>query len=185
LGHEGNIVFVWKFTRVPKAPRPDDDFDADAYQLSESYIPFLINRAAIAQLAFSAQTFEKFGITVPKWRVISRLGSYGNMRVGDIAKLTSIEGPTLSRFLSELKRDGLIKRKPLAADSRVNSIALTRAGKDLFDRLMPYHDSVQQMSIDGLSPGEVATLRRALKRVYFNTVAASNQQNEAERAESG
>jgi DNA-binding MarR family transcriptional regulator len=167
---------------VPKTPRPDDDFDADAYQLSESYIPFLINRAAIAQLAFSAQTFEKFGITVPKWRVISRLGTYGNMRVGDIAKLTSIEGPTLSRFLSELERDGLIKRKPLAADSRVNRITLTRAGKDLFDRLMPYHDYVQQMSIDGLSPGEVATLRRALKRVFFNSVGASEQDAGEDRA---
>ena len=88
---------------MAKTPRPDDDFDADAYQLSESYIPFLINRAAIAQLAFSARTFEKFGITGnPKWRVIGRLGTHGTMRVGDIAKLTSIEGPTLSRFLSEL-----------------------------------------------------------------------------------
>jgi DNA-binding MarR family transcriptional regulator len=169
---------------VANPPRQDDDFDADAYQLSESYIPFLINRAAIAQLAFSARTFEKFGITVPKWRVISRLGTHGNMRVGDIAKLTSIEGSTLSRFLSELERDGLIKRKPLPADSRVNSIGLTRAGKDLYDRLMPYHDSVQQMSIAGLSPNEVATLRRALKRVFFNTIAAS-EHDDAESAETG
>ena len=163
---------------MAKTPRPDDDFDADAYQLSESYIPFLINRAAIAQLAFSARTFEKFGITVPKWRVISRLGTHGTMRVGDIAKLTSIEGPTLSRFLSELEREGLIKRKPLPADSRVNSIALTRAGKDLYDRLMPYHDAVQQMSVEGLSANEVATLRRALKRVFFNTIAAAELDSE-------
>jgi MarR family transcriptional regulator, organic hydroperoxide resistance regulator len=113
------------------------------------------------------------------------LGTYGNMRVGDIAKLTSIEGPTLSRFLSELERDGLIKRKPLASDSRVNSITLTRAGKDVFDRLMPYHDYVQQMSVDGLSPGEVATLRRALKRVFFNTIAASSREDEANRTKSG
>ena len=49
--------------------------------------------AAIAQLAFPARAFSEFGITVPKWRVISRLGTYGSMRVGDIAKLTSIEGP--------------------------------------------------------------------------------------------
>src|ERR1700722_4936563 len=160
-----------EFPKVPKTPNADDSFDADASQLAESYIPFLINRAAIAQLAFSARTFEKFKITVPKWRVIGGLGTHGGMRVGDIAKLTSIEGPTLSRILSELERDGLIKRKALPSDIRVNRITLTRAGKDLFNRLMPYHESVQEMSIAGLSPEEVAILRRALKRVFFNTIA--------------
>jgi DNA-binding MarR family transcriptional regulator len=170
---------------VGKTGRNEDDFDAAVYQLSESYVPFLINRAAIAQLAFSARTFEKFKITVPKWRVIGGLGTHGSMRVGDIAKLTSIEGPTLSRILSELERDDVIKRKALPPDIRVNRISLTRAGKDLFNRLMPYHESVQEMSIAGLSAEEVAILRRALKRVYFNTIAATDQEDEDSREESG
>ncbi len=164
-----------------RSPPNRDDFDADAYQLSESYIPFLINRAAIAQLSFSSRTFEKFGITVPKWRVLSRLGTYGSMRVGDIAKLTSIEGSTLSRILSELEAAGSIKRKYLPSDSRVIRITLTRAGKNLFDRLMPYHDHVQQMSTAGLTPLEVATLRRALKRVFFNTIAAASDADDEEQ----
>jgi DNA-binding MarR family transcriptional regulator len=170
----------------PKSLGTEADFNADAHQLAESYIPYLINRAAIAQLAFSARAFSEFGITVPKWRVISRLGTYGSMRVGDIAKLTSIEGPTLSRLLTELEAAGLINRKSLRSDSRVNRVGLTRSGKNLFERMMPYHDYVQQMSIAGLSRLEVATLRRALKRIYFNTLAADvAAENNDEEAESG
>jgi DNA-binding MarR family transcriptional regulator len=80
---------------------------------------------------------------------------------------------------------GLIKRKSLPSDSRVNRVSLTRAGKSLFDRMMPYHESVQVMSIEGLTPAEVATLRRALKRIYFNTIAAAAgaEQSEEEAAE--
>ncbi len=68
----------------------------------ESYVPYLVNRAATAMLNYSAPEFEKFGLTVPQWRILLTLWHHRECRFGDLATLTSIEPPTLSRLITAL-----------------------------------------------------------------------------------
>lgn len=134
----------------------------------ESYIPYLINRAATAMINYSALEFEQLGLTVPQWRILLTLWQHRDCRFRELAELTSIEPPTLSRLLNAMTKSRLVKRRRVAEDTRGVSVALTAAGVALFERSMPFAENCNRLYIDGLTAGELAVLRRALTRIYDN-----------------
>ena len=56
--------------------------------------------------------------------------------------------------------------------SRKVNIFLTQAGRQLQGELLPYVIQVNELAATGLSPDEVAELRRLLERVKNNLAAA-------------
>ena len=62
----------------------------------------------------------------------------GRARFGELARLTSIEPATLSRFVSALHRDGLLRRRRSSADARAVTIALTEKGEVAFQATLPW-----------------------------------------------
>ena len=161
-----------KYRQMPRSKSPSPSLLNHPPELS---IPFLVNRAAIASLAYSATRMAQWGITVPKWRIIYCLGHYGSLIVGDIAGRTSIEASTLSRNLIELEASKLIRRTKVPTDTRSSSISLTAAGSKIYREVLPYARKVEQLSLQGVSDGDVETLRRVLGHIYENLEKAGAQ----------
>lgn len=134
----------------------------------ETYVPYLVNRAAIAMLTYSASEFERFGITVPQWRILLALWEHRDCRFGDLAKLTSIEPPTLSRLLNAMGRAKLVRRTPVPTDSRSVSLSLTPDGVALFESTLGFAREVNRMYLEGISRADLAALRRALTQIHAN-----------------
>jgi DNA-binding MarR family transcriptional regulator len=134
----------------------------------ESYIPYLVNRAATAMLNYSALEFEKFGLTVPQWRILLTLWQHRECRFGELAKLTSIEPPTLSRLLNAMTKSRWVKRRRIEEDTRSVAVSLTPAGTDLFERTVPFAENVNKLYVDRLSAADVKVLQRALTTIYDN-----------------
>jgi DNA-binding MarR family transcriptional regulator len=134
----------------------------------ESYIPYLVNRAATAMLNFSARQFDKHGLTVPQWRILLTLWQHRECRFGELAKLTSIEPPTLSRLLNGMTKSKWVKRERIEEDTRSVNVSLTPAGAALFEKTIPFAENVNSLYIDGLSASDLAVLRRALATIYDN-----------------
>ena len=134
----------------------------------ESYIPYLVNRAATAMLNYSALEFEKFGLTVPQWRILLTLWQHRECRFGELAKLTSIEPPTLSRLLNAMTKSRWVKRRRIEEDTRSVAVSLTPAGTELFERTVPFAENVNKLYIDRLSAADLKVLQRALTTVYDN-----------------
>jgi DNA-binding MarR family transcriptional regulator len=134
----------------------------------ESYVPYLVNRAATAMLNYSAREFEQFGVTVPQWRILLALWHHPECRFGELATLTSIEPPTLSRLLNAMTESKLVKRSPTAADSRSVTVSLTAAGRAFYKKTIPFADDVNAQYTKGLTRTEIAVLRRALAKIYQN-----------------
>ena len=134
----------------------------------ESYVPYLVNRAATAMLTYSALEFDKLGLTVPQWRILLTLRQHRECRFGELAKLTSIEPPTLSRLLNAMTKSRWVKRQRMEADSRSVNVSLTAAGTALFERSIPFAETVNAMYVEGLTKAEVTILRRALTTIYAN-----------------
>lgn len=61
------------------------------------------------------------------------LGQDGPLRLGDLADRMGTSAPTASRAVDALEHLGLANRAPAPADRRALSIALTDAGRTLFD----------------------------------------------------
>src|ERR1017187_5658719 len=128
----------------------------------ESYVPYLVNRAATAMLNYSALEFEKLGLTVPQWRILLTLWQHRECRFGELAKLTSIEPPTLSRLLKAMTKSRLVKRQRIETDTRSVNVSLTSAGTALFEKTIPFAEDVNGLYVKGLSVADLTVLKRAL-----------------------
>ena len=70
----------------------------------------------------------------------------------DIAKRLRIEGPTLTRMLDTLEKDGLVERMPDPADRRTNKLRLTPAGERALEEIFEIVDVLRARLLDGVSP---------------------------------
>jgi MarR family transcriptional regulator for hemolysin len=70
----------------------------------------------------------------------------------DIAKRLRIEGPTLTRMLDTLEKDGLVERLPDPADRRTNKLRLTPAGERALEEIFEIVDVLRARLLDGASP---------------------------------
>jgi len=139
----------------------------------ESYVPYLVNRAATAMLNYSALEFEKIGLTVPQWRIMLTLWHHRECRFGELAKLTSIEPPTLSRLLNAMTTARLVKRQRIKTDTRSVNVSLTRSGAALFEKTIPFAEDVNARYLKGIPAADVTALRRSLATIYDNVLAMS------------
>jgi DNA-binding MarR family transcriptional regulator len=119
-------------------------------------------------LNYSALEFEQLGLTVPQWRILLTLWQHRECRFGELAELTSIEPPTLSRLLTAMTKLRLVKRRRIAEDSRSIKLSLTAAGTALFERSLPFAENCNQIYLAGLSDADLAVLQRGLATIYDN-----------------
>jgi MarR family transcriptional regulator, organic hydroperoxide resistance regulator len=136
--------------------------------LSE-HLPHLINRVGSALVErFSADALAKAGLSIAAWRVLAVLATHGALRQTDLAALTSIEVSTLSRLITRLVHDDLVRRTRSRADTREVAVALTRKARTLLRRLIPVATGLQSRATRGLARRDLATLRRVLRQMHRN-----------------
>jgi DNA-binding MarR family transcriptional regulator len=136
--------------------------------LSE-HLPYLVNRVGLALVArFSADALAKAGLSIASWRVLAVLSSNGALRQTDLAEMTSIEVSTLSRLITRLARDGLVRRSRSQADNREVSVGVTRRARVLMARLVPIATDLEDSATRNLSQRDIATLKRSLRKMHEN-----------------
>jgi DNA-binding MarR family transcriptional regulator len=136
--------------------------------LSE-HLPYLINRVGSALVArFSADALAGAHVSVASWRVLAALSGNGGLRQTDLAEMTSIDASTLSRLITRLVHDGLVRRTRSKKDSREVAVALTRKAEALLRKLVPVALRLQTVSTQNLSQRDLAALKRVLRQMHAN-----------------
>jgi MarR family transcriptional regulator, organic hydroperoxide resistance regulator len=136
--------------------------------LSE-HLPYLINRVGSALVArFSADALAGAHLSIASWRVLAVLSSKGSLRQTDLAEMTSIDASTLSRLITRLVHDGLVRRTRSQADSREVAVQLTRKAETLLTKLIPTAVGLQKEATRNLSKRDLATLERVLRKMHDN-----------------
>ncbi len=82
-----------------------------------------------------------------------------------LAELTDVEGlnPTMmSRVVSKLDAEGLVRRLPHPADQRAVQLEATEAGRQVHARILDARTRTVASILDGLSPDASADLAKAL-----------------------
>lgn len=134
----------------------------------DDYIPYLVNRVAVRLIKNATPHFRGHGLSVPQWRVLLALWERERMTFGELASITSVEPPTLSRLLDLMQNDGLCRRRRNKSDSRVVYLSLTAAGRQLFEETIPWANDVERNLLKGLSKAQVAGLRAMLVTMFEN-----------------
>lgn len=154
--------------------------NARQYPISiNSYIPTLVNRVASAALKGASGEFAKRGLTVPKYRILLAVAEYDNIHFRELARLTSVERPTLSRLLDEMENAGALRRRSDPDDSRSINISLTASGRALLDGTTEWALEVEKAILSGIGAAEVQLLRRLLVGMLHNLGKHATRLNKA------
>ena len=132
------------------------------------YVPYLINRVAVKMVKSFGRDLKRYGLNIQTWRILAAILSHTECRFGELAQITSIEVPTLSRIVARMQHEGLIRCRPLASDSRTFLASLTPEGRALAHRVLPRAFAAEAAMIEGLSQAEISAFNRTLHVLYGN-----------------
>ena len=73
----------------------------------------------------------------------------------DIARRLRIEGPTLTRMLDGLEKEGLVERLPDPADRRSKRLRVTEKGENLLEEMFAIADTMRERLLENLSDRQI------------------------------
>ncbi|MBF9232238.1 MarR family winged helix-turn-helix transcriptional regulator [Microvirga alba] len=121
----------------------------------ERFLPYRLNVLASLTSNALAQIYaERFGLSIPAWRVIATLGQYDVRTARDIATHGVMHKSTVSRAVSSLEQRGLIVRRPNEDDRREELLALTPEGSAIYESLAPQALAFEEHLVSVLKPQE-------------------------------
>lgn len=94
-----------------------------------------LNMAARAARQVLDAHLARVGMTSSGFIVLMALRHHSPLIQRKLAEWLGIEGPTLTRQLEKLEREGLISRQQVASDRRASLVELTPAGKERLSQL--------------------------------------------------
>ena len=106
--------------------------------------------------------------SIPMWLVLTNLKASAWRSQNDLAAAVGIEGPTLTRHLDALERQGLVRRGQDPADRRAVVVELTEEGHAAHARLLEVVIAFDRQLRSGLSQDDVDRLRELLERLARN-----------------
>jgi DNA-binding MarR family transcriptional regulator len=115
----------------------DDKIDKPQLRLDR----FLPHRLSVLSNTVSRQISreyaERFGLSIPEWRVIAVLQYFPGVSSGELAKESGMDNVAVSRAVEFLVRGGLITRHSSASDRRRTVLDLTAKGQRVYDEITP------------------------------------------------
>ena len=108
------------------------------------------------------------GGSTPTWLVLQAVKSSEAATQGELAAAVGVRQPTLTHHLDGLERAGLVTRTRDPGNRRIQRIAVTESGEQLFLRLRRAAAAFEGRLKAGLDDDDVATLRRLLAQLEEN-----------------
>ena len=132
----------------------------------DGYLPYRLSVASNAVSRLIARAYEdRFGLTIPQWRLIAVLGEGGALTQQEIGARTVMDKVTVSRATQGLVKRRLVQRAPHDADGRSHHLALSKAGERLYSEVAPVALEYEARLLQQFDPAAVEDLKRVLRHL--------------------
>ncbi len=147
----------------------------------EQFLPYRLNVLASLTSNALAQIYaDRFGLSIPAWRVIVTLGQYEHRTARDIAPDGVMHKSTVSRAVSSLEERGLVVRRPNLDDRREELLTLTAKGRAIYEAVAPEALAVEERLMSVLTREERRTLATIIEKLTAQARSlAPNSEEEA------
>ena len=108
---------------------------------------------------------QRFGLSVPEWRVMAVLGDSGPLTQRELTGLTVMDKVAVNRACRVLEERGLAYRRPNEQDGRSHHLELTESGALMRDEIMPLALEMERRLFSNFTAQEVEQFRSLLERV--------------------
>jgi DNA-binding MarR family transcriptional regulator len=120
----------------------------------DEFLPYRVNvLAARLSREFAARYREKFGISVPEWRVVAHLSQSGAVSVREIHARVDMDKSKVSRAAARLEAAGYVEKRVNPADRRLVELSLTPRGRAMMAELARVAEGYQSELIARIGPG--------------------------------
>jgi len=138
-------------------PEPDCSTGAAPIHL-ETFLPYRLNQLSTEISHTLARSYsERFGISIPEWRVLATLGQFGMITAREISLHSRMHKTTISRAVAALEARKLLMRKPNKQDMREAFLTLTEEGRVMYFEIVPMARHFADSLCQGLTPTELET----------------------------
>jgi DNA-binding MarR family transcriptional regulator len=121
----------------------------------EHFLPYrlsvLSNRVSDA---IAREYSDRFGLTIPEWRVMAVLGGTPGLSAREVAERTAMDKVQVSRAVENLVRGRRVARTEDAEDGRILRLALTVRGRAIYDEVVPLALHLEEVFLSALKPDE-------------------------------
>ncbi|HST72832.1 MarR family winged helix-turn-helix transcriptional regulator [Kocuria sp. U4B] len=128
---------------------------------------FALYAASRATTSAYRELLAELGLTYPQYLVLLALWEQDGPTVSALGARLHLDSGTLSPLLKRMADGGLLERRRDRADERRVTVHLTEAGTRLRERAPQVQRRVLESA--GLTPEEIATLRRLARKISAST----------------
>jgi DNA-binding MarR family transcriptional regulator len=132
----------------------------------EQFLPYQLQVVStLMAQALSRVYAKRYHLGIPEWRVLVALGQFGWMNGKAICTHTHMHKTKVSRAVAMLERRKLVTRRANRADMRESLVALTTAGRAIYEELAPDAMAFSRRLTEILAPNDRDAFHRALKQL--------------------
>ena len=115
--------------------------------------------------SFARLYSEKFGLSIPEWRVMAVLGQQPGLSADDVCSETEMDKVPVSRAVTKLLNKGLLERDFSGQDRRRSILHLSEAGYGMYAQIVPLALSYEAELKTALTDEEQSQLEKLLDKL--------------------
>jgi len=143
----------------------------DAIDL-EHFLPYRLSRLTnTVSNAIAALYRDRFGLSIPDWRVLAVLARFPGSSAQDLVSRTRMDKVAVSRSVARLVERGMVNRATDEKDRRLSRLALSAEGRSVYARIVPMARDCEAALLANLEPQQ----REALDRLLILLQAAADE----------
>lgn len=93
---------------------------------------------------------DRFGISIPEWRVLAHLSQAGSVSVREIYEKVAMDKPKVSRAAQRLEAAGYLSKRENPNDRRLVELSLTPKGRQTVEEIFPIARAYEAEVMDRL-----------------------------------
>jgi DNA-binding MarR family transcriptional regulator len=131
-----------------------------------TFLPFRLSVLSNAVSQRIAELYDReFGLSVWQWRVMAVTADTPGISATEIGQRTQMDKVAVSRAVAGLIEMGYLERQASTEDARRSSLELTRAGREVYELIVPMAKSEEARLVSALSDKEQAELARLMGKL--------------------
>jgi DNA-binding MarR family transcriptional regulator len=142
----------------------------------ETFLPYRISVLAnVMSSAIAAAYEERFGLSIPEWRVIAVLARYPGLSAREVAEKSRMDAVAVSRAVNRLLGAGRLRRAVARDDRRRSVLQVSEAGAAVYREVAPLALEFERELLESISASDGEALQRVLALLTARAEALSEK----------
>lgn len=144
---------------------PSDALAAARLDL-DTFLPYRLSVLSNRVSAAIARHYsDRFGLSIPEWRVMAVLGQTPGLSAREVAARTAMDKVQVSRAVASLVAARRVTREADGKDGRITRLSLTQKGRAIYDEIVPLALHLEAVFLAALTREERETLSRLMEKL--------------------